>query len=66
MKYLTLIKDYLEGKKTYIVAVVGAAYGVLTAFEVVSFTAEQEMAIIALLVALFGIAIRASITKING
>ncbi len=65
MKYLALIKNYFSGKKTYIVGVIASSYGVLTVFDVIAFTPEQEKSIFIFLTALFGITIRASITKIK-
>lgn len=58
---LDKIISYLEGKKTYIVAVITALFTVLEVFGVVNVTPEQRGAIYALLAAMFGAAIRASI-----
>lgn len=60
MKYL---KDYFSGKKTYILGVLTALYGVLTVFDVINFTAEQEKAVFVFLAAVFTITLRAGIAK---
>ena len=55
--------EFLKGKKSYLVAVLGAIFGLLIAFGVISFTPEQYAAIAFLWVSLFGSALRAGVNK---
>jgi len=57
------IIDWLKGKKTYILSVLTALYGVLVAFGVIVITPNQEIAVWAFIGALFGITIRAGMKK---
>ena len=57
------ISEFLQGKKTYIVAVLTALYTVLQAFNVINTTPEQDLAIYALLAAVFGATIKSAIKK---
>ena len=53
--------EYLRGKKTYIAALVTALFGVLIAFDVVTYTPEQTTALSLLLTAILGTTIRLGI-----
>ena len=50
--------EFLQGKKTFIVALVNAVFNVLVAFNYVTVTPEQLLAINGVLVALGGATIR--------
>ena len=52
----------LDGNKTYISSVILAAYGVVKVFGV-NLTQDQDIAIIALIMALFGMSIRSAMNK---
>lgn len=53
--------EFLKGKKTYLISVFTAVYGLLVVFGVVNFTPEQETAINLLVLALLGSTLRAAI-----
>ena len=57
------IIEWLSGKKTYIIAVLTAAYGLLRAFGLIDVTPEQETAIFTLIAACLGMSIRAGVAK---
>lgn len=57
------ILEILQGKKTYIISVVGALINVLEVFEVLDLTNEQLFAINGLILALLGATLRAGIKK---
>ena len=57
------IREFLQGKKSYLVSVLVASYAVLRVFGVLEVTPEQEIAIFALLSALFGMTISAKINR---
>lgn len=57
------ILEILQGKKTYIISVVGAFINVLEVFEVLDLTNEQLFAINGLILALLGATLRAGIKK---
>ena len=55
--------ELLKGKKSYIVGVTIALYSLLQSFEIIKTSPEQDLAVFAFLGALFGMAIRAGISK---
>jgi len=55
--------EYLQGKKTYLLAVCIAGYSVSIAFDWIITTADQNIAVYGLLAALFGIAAKAGSTR---
>lgn len=55
--------DFLKGKKSYLIAVLGATFGVLLVFKVIILTPEQLTAISFLWLAVFGSALRAGVSK---
>lgn len=65
MAYVEYLLSKLDGKKTYITSVLVALYGVLEAFNVISFTPEQEQAVFTLLGAAFMVAVRDAIRKVE-
>jgi len=56
--------EFLQGKKTYIVSVLIAAYTLLKVFNVINTTPEQDIAVYGLLTALFGVTIAAKINRL--
>lgn len=58
------ILELIDGKKTYIVAVVTAVFNLLVAFNVITLSPEEMLAINGVLVALGGAAIRSGINKL--
>lgn len=63
VQFLEGIREYLEGKKTYILAVVLAGYDVTLIFNIVNHTDEQKVLVIVFIMALMGMSLRASIKK---
>jgi hypothetical protein len=53
----------LDGNKTYATAVILAVYGVLTAFNIISITPDQEIAVFALIGSALGVSLRSAISK---
>lgn len=60
---MTKLLKWLEGKKTYITALILAVYGVLKVFNLVNFTPDQELAVFALVGSALGISLRSAIKK---
>ena len=54
---------YLEGKKTYIVTVLVALYGLIKAFGIIETTPDQDIAVYTFLAALFGASLRNAIGR---
>lgn len=63
MSKLNDLLFFLEGKKTYIVGVVGALFNILMAFGIVAVSPEQFIAIDGLMIALFGLTFRSALNK---
>ena len=61
MKTLKEILEALKGKKTYITACLLSFYALLKAFNIINFTADQDVAVLALLGSLLGISLRSAI-----
>ena len=55
--------EYLQGKKSYILIVIGATVNLLQVFGVTTLTTEQLTAINTLLFALFGVSIKAGVNR---
>jgi hypothetical protein len=63
MNKINLIIAFLKGKKTYIAGIITALYAVLVAFDVISLTPSQEIAIFGLLTAITSITIRSALAN---
>jgi hypothetical protein len=64
MQKLRQFVDFIDGYKTYISTIILAAYGVVKAFGVI-LTTEQDIAILALIGALFGFGISSKVEKLG-
>ena len=65
-QFLTTMKQILttlKGKKTYILSVLLALYGLLKAFEILNLTQEQEISVYTFLGSLLAISIRDAINN---
>jgi len=58
---ITNVVSKINGKKSYTVSVIAGAYTLLQAFNVIVTTPQQDVAVYALLTALFGVTIRHAI-----
>ena len=58
------IIEFLQGKKSYIVAVLVALYALLKTFGIIVTTPEQDIAVYTLMTALFGVTIAAKINRL--
>jgi len=65
MQYLTAIKNYLVGKKSYVLSVLLALYVCLQAFNVVATTPDQDIAVYGLFGALFGVTLSAKVNRLK-
>lgn len=57
--------NLLEGKKSYIFAVLVALYGLLKVTNVLSTTADVDVAVLALLGSLFGLSVSSKVERHN-
>jgi len=63
MSFLEKMQELLKGKKTYIVSILFAIYGLAKVFGWIDFTTEQEAALFIFFGSLFGVAIRAGMNS---
>ena len=59
------IIEFLQGKKSYILAVLMATFALLKGFGVINITPEQNDLIYAVLAALFGISLSAKVARLG-
>ena len=64
LRKILQLKDYLEGKKTYLLATAGTLLNLLVIIDPSALTQAQLLKIDGILIALGGAAIRAGITKV--
>ena len=57
------IREYLEGKKTYILSVFTASYTILKVFSIIDTTVTQDKAVYGLMLALLGMSLGAKIDR---
>jgi hypothetical protein len=60
---MAAVLEWLKGKKTYIVAIIGGLFQILVAIGVIDVAAEWVGIADAIFLALFGVALRAGVTK---
>ena len=61
MKFLKEILRLMKGKKTYSISVLLAVYSALKVFGLLQFTQDQDLAILGIFAALFGVSLRDAI-----
>jgi hypothetical protein len=60
---MAAVLEWLNGKKSYIIAIVGGVFQILVSIGVIDVTAEWVGIADALFLALFGVALRAGVAK---
>jgi len=63
IKFITRVTVWLQGKKSYFIALFTAIYTLIKAFGWIVTTPEQDVAVYALFASLFGVALKAGLQR---